>query len=107
MKNNTISLSLKDLENDTLEKKENKEIEILPKKKETFDNDIDENHDIDDIHFVNSLYGAANFTIPKQIDYLFIIIISLVVSLIVWGNYAYIDELTRGDGKVIPSSKIR
>ena len=27
--------------------------------------------------------------------------------LIIWGNFASIDELTRGEGKVIPSSKIQ
>ncbi|MEA2018625.1 MAG: HlyD family type I secretion periplasmic adaptor subunit [Campylobacterota bacterium] len=60
-----------------------------------------------DLKFINSLYGIANETIKRKVDYLFFTIISLVLILIVWGNLAQIDELTRGEGKVIPSSKIQ
>jgi len=61
----------------------------------------------DDVNFVHGLYKAANFKIPMKIDILFAVFISMIVLLIIWGNFATIDELTRGEGKVIPSSKIQ
>jgi len=60
-----------------------------------------------DISFVHGLYSTSNFQIPKKINVLFTFFVSLIILLIVWGNFATIDELTRGEGKVIPSSKIQ
>ena len=62
---------------------------------------------ISDINFVHGLYSASNFLIPKKINGLFFSLISFIGLMVVWGNYATVDELTRGDGKVIPSSKIQ
>ncbi|MCK5295004.1 MAG: HlyD family type I secretion periplasmic adaptor subunit [Arcobacteraceae bacterium] len=61
----------------------------------------------DDIKFVNSLYNAANEDISYKVNYLFIVIIAIVILLLVWANIAKIDELTSGQGKVIPSTKIQ
>ena len=30
-----------------------------------------------------------------------------VIAFFVWANFAEIDEVTRGDGKVVPSSKLQ
>ena len=60
-----------------------------------------------DLKFINSLYGIANETIKSKVDYLFFTIVSLITILVIWGSIAQIDELTRGEGKVIPSSKIQ
>lgn len=60
-----------------------------------------------DVSFVHGLYKASNFQIPKKINALFAIFISLIILLVIWGNFATVDELTRGEGKVIPSSKIQ
>jgi adhesin transport system membrane fusion protein len=62
---------------------------------------------ISDINFVHGLYNASNFMIPKKINGLFTFLILFIFCMIIWGNYATVDELTRGDGKVIPSSKIQ
>jgi hypothetical protein len=61
----------------------------------------------DDVNFVHGLYKASNFQIPWKVNALFVFFISLIVLLIMWGNFATVDELTRGEGKVIPSSKIQ
>lgn len=64
-------------------------------------------NDSDDLKYVNTLYSAANENIPSSINIIFTLIVAVVVSLIVWANFAKIDELTRGEGKVIPSSKLQ
>lgn len=61
----------------------------------------------EDIKFVHSLYSVANDTTIKKIDFLFFIIVLIVISLVIWANIAQVDELTTGQGKVIPSSKIQ
>jgi len=61
----------------------------------------------EDIGFVNSLYGHI-YDKPKfSIDLLFISVIIIVVGLIIWSTIAQVDEVARGDGKVIPSNKIQ
>jgi len=63
--------------------------------------------DSEDLSFVHGLYKASNYRIPMKINALFAFFIALILSLILWGNFAVIDELTRGEGKVIPSTKIQ
>ncbi|MGA1932100.1 HlyD family type I secretion periplasmic adaptor subunit [Arcobacter sp. YIC-464] len=60
-----------------------------------------------DVSFVHNLYGQANEKIKTNVDLLFFSIILFVTSMIIWANIAKIDELARGEGKVIPSSKIQ
>ena len=61
----------------------------------------------DDIRFVNSLYGHA-YDKPKfKIDVLFASVVIIIIGLITWAMIAEVDEVARGDGKVIPSSKIQ
>ncbi|XPV68945.1 MAG: HlyD family type I secretion periplasmic adaptor subunit [Halarcobacter sp.] len=60
-----------------------------------------------DINFVHNLYGQANEKASSKIDFLFIFILCFLVAAIVWSSIAQIDELARGQGKVIPSSKIQ
>lgn len=60
-----------------------------------------------DIKFVNALYSAANENESKKVNLLFSLIVSLMVLLLTWAYFAEIDELTSGEGKVIPSTKIQ
>ena len=60
-----------------------------------------------DVHFVNSLYGQANEKTSFKLDAVFLSIISFFILAVVWATYAEIDELARGNGKVIPASKIQ
>lgn len=60
-----------------------------------------------DIGFVHSAYGHY-FDKPKRsVDIMFILIVILLTGLVVWANIAEVDELTRGEGKVIPANKIQ
>lgn len=61
----------------------------------------------DDIGFVHSLYGHLQDKPKFKIDLLFAFIAFITLTFIVWANLAEIDELARGEGKVIPSSKIQ
>jgi adhesin transport system membrane fusion protein len=60
-----------------------------------------------DINFVHTLHAQANARIGKRIDTLFILIISFFVGVIIWAALSNVDELARGNGKVIPSEKIQ
>ncbi|OUR69519.1 secretion protein HylD [Arcobacter sp. 31_11_sub10_T18] len=60
-----------------------------------------------DVNFVHALHAQANARVSKKMDTLFIIIVSFFVGVILWASYSEIDELARGEGKVIPSEKIQ
>ncbi len=60
-----------------------------------------------DVKFINALYSVSNEESPFKVNALFFTLIAVLVSLIMWANIAKIDELTSGEGKVIPSSKIQ
>jgi len=60
-----------------------------------------------DIGFVNSLYGHAYDETEPKIDLLFISIIVIIIGLISWSMIAEVDEIARGEGKVIPSNRIQ
>lgn len=60
-----------------------------------------------DVGFVNSLYGHMYDETKPKIDFLFGSIVIVVIGLIVWSMVAEVDQMARGEGKVIPSSKIQ
>lgn len=45
--------------------------------------------------------------VPLSKHILLMVIVSFVVIFILWANFAELDEVTRGDGKVIPSSDVQ
>ena len=55
-----------------------------------------------DYEFMNSLSSAILERSPSHISRVIKIWIFTIFALIVWASFAYIDEITRGDGKVIP-----
>jgi len=61
----------------------------------------------EDLEFVHSLYGHSHARVSKKANLAFLSIILFVVSVIVWAAMSEIDEIARGEGKVIPSSKIQ
>ncbi len=61
----------------------------------------------DDVHFVNSLYGQANEETPYNMNILLYVIGVGFLILIIWASFSEIDELARGQGKVIPANKIQ
>lgn len=61
----------------------------------------------DDVHFVNSLYGQSNEESPYSLNILLYIIGVGFLILIIWASFSELDELARGQGKVIPANKIQ
>ena len=61
----------------------------------------------DDIGFVNSLYGQVYDNPKSSIDLLFVSVIIIITGLLIWANIAEVDEVARGEGKIIPPSKIQ
>jgi len=64
-------------------------------------------YDRRDVEFMNSLNGAVLQKSPVK-GYLLLYIVTILVGLfILWANFAQVDELTRGTGKVIPSKQVQ
>ena len=55
-----------------------------------------------DYEFMNSLSSAILERSPSHISRVLKIWIFTILALIIWASFASIDEITRGDGKVIP-----
>lgn len=60
-----------------------------------------------DIDFLKSLNEAVLQKSPVRMSMVLYIIAAVVFSFIVWANFAQVDELTRGMGRVIPSKQIQ
>jgi adhesin transport system membrane fusion protein len=52
-------------------------------------------------------FFASDDELPLSRHLLLVAIVSFFICFIAWANYAELDEVTRGDGKVIPSSEIQ
>jgi membrane fusion protein, adhesin transport system len=56
-------------------------------------------------------YALATFEtdddLPLAKHYLLMAIVSFAVVFVVWANFASLDEVTRGEGKIIPSSEVQ
>lgn len=61
----------------------------------------------EDMNFINKMYANANEEPEIKVKYVYILIISFFVSALVWASLAKVDELARGNGKVIPTDKIQ
>ncbi|MCF6345234.1 MAG: HlyD family type I secretion periplasmic adaptor subunit [Thiomicrorhabdus sp.] len=60
-----------------------------------------------DIEFMSSLSQAALERPTARSQWLVWIILLVVIWLITWANYAELDKIVRGEGKVVPSTKIQ
>jgi len=60
-----------------------------------------------DIEFMSSLSQAALEKPTVRSQWLVWIILLVVIWLITWANYAELDKIVRGEGKVVPSTKIQ
>lgn len=61
----------------------------------------------EDVKFVDILYSQKNASLDSKIILFFFFIIFFFVGAFIWAYYSEVDELTRGEGKVIPSEKIK
>ncbi len=60
-----------------------------------------------DIEFMSSLSQAALEKPTARSQWLVWVILFVVIWLITWANYAELDKIVRGEGKVVPSTKIQ
>lgn len=60
-----------------------------------------------DLDFVNILHSQKNAQLNPKILLFFFLIFAFFIGAFVWAYFSYVDELTRGEGKVIPSEKIK
>ncbi|WP_121627128.1 HlyD family type I secretion periplasmic adaptor subunit [Poseidonibacter antarcticus] len=61
----------------------------------------------DDLEFVYSSYANSNKEASRTSNIIFVLVTVIFSSLILWAAFAEIDELARGNGKVIPTDKIQ
>ena len=61
----------------------------------------------EDLNFVNILHSQKNAKIDSKVLLLFSAILVFFLGAFLWAYFSKIDELTRGEGKVIPSEKIK
>lgn len=61
----------------------------------------------EDLNFVNILHSQKNAKIDQKVLILFFAILVFFAGAFIWAYFSQIDELTRGEGKVIPSEKIK
>jgi len=66
-----------------------------------------EDSEEDDLQFVYSRYANSNMEISRTSNIIFILVTVIFTSLIFWAAYSEIDELARGNGKIIPTNKIQ
>lgn len=59
----------------------------------------------DDYRFMNSLSAAVLEQTPKRLRLFLWFLIITIIALISWAYYAEIDEIVRGEGKVVPRSE--
>ncbi|WP_373020033.1 HlyD family type I secretion periplasmic adaptor subunit [Thiomicrorhabdus sp.] len=60
-----------------------------------------------DLEFMSSLSQAALEKPTKKSQLVVWVILLVVIWLITWANYAELDKIVRGEGKVVPSTKIQ
>lgn len=61
----------------------------------------------DDLEFVYSSYANSNEETSKATNVIFLLVTGVFSAMIIWAAFADIDELARGNGKVIPTDKIQ
>ncbi|MEP6838628.1 MAG: HlyD family type I secretion periplasmic adaptor subunit, partial [Bradyrhizobium sp.] len=56
-----------------------------------------------DFAFANDIRAAAALRTPKTSRMLLLAFLAMFVSFIVWAHFAILDEVKRGNGRVVPS----
>ena len=61
----------------------------------------------DDFEFVSNVRSSVIIKAPESTQQVLWVITALIMWLLLWANFAEVDEITRGDGKVIPSGQLQ
>ena len=70
-------------------------------------NESDKGYDADDVNYMSSTHAVIVHTNPAGARVIIWAVLLFVVVAIIWANFASLDEVTRGVGKVIPSSQVQ
>ncbi len=62
---------------------------------------------IEDFQFVSNVRSSVLIQSPKSTQRVLWVIAILVVWLVAWASWAEIDEITRGEGRIIPSGQLQ
>jgi len=60
-----------------------------------------------DFAFANDVRAAVDLRMPRTSRMLLASSLALLVSALVWAHFAVLDEVKRGNGKVVPSRQIQ
>ena len=60
-----------------------------------------------DFAFANDVKAAVELRTPKTARMLLLATIAMVVSGLIWAHFAVLEEVTRGNGRVVPSRLIQ
>ncbi|USH01146.1 HlyD family type I secretion periplasmic adaptor subunit [Grimontia kaedaensis] len=63
--------------------------------------------DNEHIDMADDIYGAMMMDVPGKYRIVVWLLIIMVASFIVWASLSSLDQVTRGEGKVIPSSQVQ
>ncbi|WP_284179624.1 HlyD family type I secretion periplasmic adaptor subunit [Rhabdaerophilum sp. SD176] len=61
----------------------------------------------DDFAFANDIRAAADLRTPRTYVLLVRVTAALILSAVIWASLAVLDEVTRGEGRVIPSRQVQ
>src|SRR5690606_9640045 len=60
-----------------------------------------------DFAYVNDVQAAVEMRTPRTARMLLLTICAMLVCAVVWANFSILDEVKRGDGRVIPSQQMQ
>lgn len=63
--------------------------------------------ELNDLDFIRSTSAAMLEQTPKRSRFILYLISFMIISLLYWANNAPLDEISRGEGKVIPSHDVQ
>jgi membrane fusion protein, adhesin transport system len=91
-------------EKNRVKKEKKKKISLLGRIKRLYGLEDEEENDLE---FIYSSYSNSNEKPSTTSKVIFTIIIGIFLIFLIWAAVAEIDELARGNGKVIPTDKIQ
>lgn len=61
----------------------------------------------EDLDFMSDVQAAAHRDAGRLAYFLSFFVVLFIAAFLIWSHYAILDEVTRGDGQVIPSSRTK
>lgn len=63
--------------------------------------------DQDNLDYISDVKQSLLVRKTQYVSMLLILMVAFLVTMIIWAHYAVLDEMTVGEGKIIPSSKVK